>query len=131
MSDRRATRYTLAAIQLLVAANGLWGGTMMITDSWELPAEWLQHTPFTSWTLPGLALLGFVGVGVLVAAILVLARHRLARPVAVASGAGLCAWIAVQLAWLRVVHPVMQPAIFAAGAAIIVLAWRLPPTVTD
>lgn len=68
----------------------------------------------------------FVGIGETIAGIAVLATFAYARRLAIASGIGLCTWIVVQLAWLRMVHPVMQPAIFAAGIAIWLLARGLP-----
>jgi hypothetical protein len=55
-----------------------------------------------------------------------LARRPYAPAVSLAAGWALIGWIIVQLVWLQVFHPVMQPAMLAAGFLIIALAWRLP-----
>ncbi|GAA1751033.1 hypothetical protein [Kocuria aegyptia] len=118
----------LVALQVSVGLLALLGGWQMLTGGLGLDPAWLQRTPFPDWTLPALALMLLPGAGELIAAAAVLRRHRHARPLAILSGMGLIAWILVQLAWLQVVHPVMQPAIFLVGALITVLAWSLPRT---
>jgi hypothetical protein len=95
-------------------------------DAWDLPRSWLQHTPFDEWVLPGLALLAFVGIGLLTASAAIVFRVQHARDLSLLAGGGLCAWIVVQLAWLRMIHPVVQPTIFVAGVTIMLLAWRMP-----
>jgi hypothetical protein len=49
---------------------------MMLTRHMELDQAWLQETPFTAWTIPGIALLLLPGVGELLAAAAVLLRWR-------------------------------------------------------
>jgi hypothetical protein len=128
----RGARWELAIVvgllQVFVGLMGIWGGIMLLTDAWALPQEWLRHSPFSGWHLPGLALLVFVGVGCSVAGVITVANLRASRLLSTAAGAGLCAWIVVQIAWLRIVHPVMQPVIFGIGVAIFVLARRLSPS---
>lgn len=122
------TTVPLVALQVSVGLLAVLGGWQMLTGGLRLDPEWLRRTPFPDWTLPGLALLLLPGVGELVAAAAVLLRHRYARPLAVFSGVGLIAWILVQLAWLQLVHPVMQPVIVLVGVLITALAWSLPRT---
>jgi hypothetical protein len=123
-------RIALVCIQLLVAAGAVQGGLMLLRGSPDLSMSWLDHTPFTSWTLPGIALLVFVGGGELFAALAVVFRARFARPLSIFSGLGLVAWVLLQLGWMRIVHPVMHPLIFAVGAVITLLALRLPNSST-
>lgn len=118
---------SLVALQLLVGGLALAGGLMMLTGNMELDQAWLQKTPFTAWTIPGIALLLLPGVGELLAAAAVLLRWRYARQLAIFSGLGLVAWILVQLLWMQVFHPVMHPLIGGAGIAITILGWMLPP----
>jgi hypothetical protein len=123
---RRGTRIALVLLELLIGANAVWGGIMLVTDSWKLGQEWLDNTFFDSWFLPGAALLVIIGGSQLAAAVTLLARRPYAPAVSLAAGWVLIGWIIVQLAWLQVFHPVMQPAMLAAGFLIIALAWRLP-----
>ncbi len=123
---RNGTRIALVLLELLIGLNAVWGGVMLMTDSWKLGHAWLDNTPFDSWFLPGLALLLVIGGSQLAAAATLLARRPFAREVSIVAGQILIGWIIVQLAWLRVFHPVMQPAMLAAGFVIASLAWRLP-----
>jgi hypothetical protein len=117
----------LVVLQLLVGGFAVAGGVLMLTGNMELDQAWLQKTPFTAWTIPGIALLLLPGVGGLLAAAAVLLRWRYARQLAIFSGLGLVAWILVQLLWMQVFHPVMHPLIGGAGIAITILSWMLPP----
>jgi hypothetical protein len=123
---RNGTRIALVLIELLIGANAVWGGIMLMTDSCKLGPEWLDDTFFDSWFLPGVALLVIIGGSQLVAAVTLLARRPYAQAVSLAAGSILIGWIIVQLAWLQVFHLVMQPAMLAAGFLITALAWRLP-----
>ena len=117
----------LVILQLLVGGLAVAGGVLMLTGNMELEQAWLQKTPFTGWTIPGIALLLLPGVGELLAAAAVLMRWKYARPLAIFSGLGLVAWILVQLVWMQVFHPVMHPLMGSIGIAIAVLGWMLPP----
>jgi hypothetical protein len=123
--ERRGTRIALVLLELLIGANAVWGGIMLMTDSWKLDQEWLDNTPFDSWFVPGLALLVIIGSTQLAAAASLLARRPYAQAASLAAGWVLIGWIIVQLAWLQVFHPVMQPAMLAAGFLVVALAWRL------
>lgn len=123
---RTGTRIGLVLIELFIAANAVWGGTMLMTDGWKLSHEWLDNTFFDSWFLPGVALLLIIGGSQLAAAATLLARRPYAREVSIAAGLVMVGWIVVQLAWLQVFHPVMQPTLLVAGVVIIALARRLP-----
>ncbi len=119
-------RVGLGLLELSIGTSAVWGGVMLMTDRWNMPADWLRHTPFDSWLLPGLALVGLIGGTQLVAGLALLSHHPAARTASIAAGLILVGWIVVQLVWLRKLHPVMQPTMLAAGAAIIALASRLP-----
>ena len=125
MQERRKVRIVLVLIELFVGINGLVAGPMLIRDSWHLPMAWLARTPFHSWVWPGVALLVFVGVGETLTALYTLDRGRHARGLSIFAGLGLCSWIVLQVAWLRIFSG-LQPSIFVVGAVIATLAWRLP-----
>ncbi|WP_226924804.1 hypothetical protein [Georgenia satyanarayanai] len=121
-----ALRVTLAAVMALTGVVAVWGGLMLIQGAWEMDPAWLQHTPFDSWTLPGLATLLFPGVGVLLASVWVVGRLPHHRALAIAAGVGLMVWVGVELVWMQVLHPVMHPLIFTVGLLVAVLGRLLP-----
>ena len=66
----KAIRIILVVIEALVGLGALAGGIAILTgvfDQW-LPLAWLQGTPFSDYTIPGLILLIVIGGGMLVAA---------------------------------------------------------------
>jgi hypothetical protein len=126
MPARNGTRITLVLLELLIGLNAVWGGVMLMTNGWDLTYDWLDNTFFDSWFLPGVALLVIIGGTQLTAAVTLLARRPYAREISIAAGLVMVGWIVVQLAWLQIFHPVMQPSLFIAGFLITVLAWRLP-----
>ena len=117
----------LVVLQLLVGGLAVAGGLMMLTGNMELDQDWLQKTPFTAWTIPGIALLLLPGAGELLTTAAVLLHWPYARQVAIFSGLGLVAWILVQLLWMQVFHPVMHPLIGGIGIAITILGSMWPP----
>jgi hypothetical protein len=87
-----------------------------------MPLSWLHQTPLTSWALPGAALLIGVAVPQFTALGLIVSGHRWALAASYLAGLGLVLWIAVQMLVLQR-YFIMQPAIAAAGAAEMLLAW--------
>jgi hypothetical protein len=62
-------RIGLGLLELLIGADALWGGVMLMSDAWRMPTDWLRHSPFDDWFLPGLALIVLIGGSQLVAAV--------------------------------------------------------------
>ncbi len=121
--------WALAATELLIAFQAFSGGVGLITDTWQLPTEWLARTPFQDWVGPGWALILLVGVPHLAAAVPVLARPvrpRLGTLAGYLAGASLLVWIAMQLVLLQVFF-FLQPVIAVIGLWEIGLAhwWRV------
>jgi hypothetical protein len=67
----RVRRYALVGLNLFLAANAAAGALWVVP---ALPREWLAGTPFHDYTIPALALGLVVGLGALVAAILLLVQ---------------------------------------------------------
>lgn len=115
---RRAWQaWALAAVELFVAYQAVSGGVGLMTDSWQLPTEWLARTPFDSWVGPGWVLIGLVGLPHLLAAVppvLLPGRARLGILAGYLAGASLLVWIAVQVALLQV-YFFLQPVIVGIG----------------
>lgn len=113
--------WLVAALAWLIAAASVFGGIRLINDGLGMPASYLTATPFSSWELPGLALLLGVAVPQLTTAILIAAGHRWALTASYLAGAALVAWILVQLLVMQR-YFFLQPVIAALGIAELALA---------
>lgn len=118
---RNWARGTLSVVLILVVANAIYGGVGLIANGLGMPSEWLRSTPFTSWVLPGAALLITVAAPQLIAAGLTTAGHRWAALAGLAAAAGLVLWIVVQLLVLRR-YFFLQPVIAGLGVVEMALA---------
>jgi hypothetical protein len=114
--------WILGGMLLLIGAAGVFGGVSLVRDGFGMPLSWLHQTPFTSWALPGIVLLIGVAVPQFTALGLIVSGHRWALAGGYLAGLGLVLWIAVQMLVLQR-YFIMQPAIAAAGAAEMLLAW--------
>jgi hypothetical protein len=117
----KSTKITLIVIQLLVMVNAFGGGFYGLSGAKAIPRTWLDGSPFHSFFVPSLFLFVCIGGGMLVATIVWLRKSRLAPWVSLVMGALLMLWIIVQVSIIGYVSW-MQPASFAAGAAIATLA---------
>jgi len=97
---------------LLLSINGLgalYGGISFIADptgaSMQMPLSYLEHSPFSSYLIPGIVLL-LVNGCLSIATIILLLRKNAGTPLLVmAQGVLLSGWILVQMAMLRMFYP--------------------------
>lgn len=136
-----ALLYALSACLLVLAAGALYGGWLLITDpsglSLQMPVTHLQRGPFQDFFIPGLILFAVLGIGPVLVTLALwlrprwrwlrglerLTREHWAWSAALAVGAALVIWIAVQL--LLVDFFWLQPALLALG--LVILALGLSP----
>ena len=114
-------RYLLGGLLAFGALNAFAGGYYGLSGAAGVPIEWLAGTPFSDYTIPSLILFVVVGGSLLVATVAVFARARIARAAALAAGAILLVWIAVQVAMIGYVSW-MQPATAIGGLLVLLLA---------
>ncbi len=119
--SRRVIPQVLAALELFVGLIAMCGGVVLAAGVGGLPGSALARTPFTSWLLPGLALLVLVGLPMLVAGVAVVTGSRYAGTLSIVAGVLLAGWLVTQVVVLGS-WSVLQPAMFAVALAIIVLA---------
>ena len=121
-------RWILFALLLFNGISAVVAGAMLVYapdgSSLEMPLSWLDHSPFHSYRIPGLLLVSVIGLGSLVAAVVLLQRHRHTGRFAQVAGSALVIWIMVQMLMLRTVLPI-QVTFLLVGLAIIWLAERL------
>ena len=124
-SRSSAVRYALGGLLAFGALNAFAGGCYGLSGARGVPVEWLHGSPFNDYSVPSLILFTVVGGSLLIAAIAVFARARIARASGLTAGAIVLVWIGVQLAILGYVSW-MQPATAIGGVLILVLAWVWP-----
>jgi hypothetical protein len=102
---RKSRFYGLGALQLFIGIGAVAGGLALILDpsgeSLGTPIELLERTPFATFLLPGIILFTVNGLGSLAGAVASFSRQRYAGEMAMALGAFLVAWIAVQIYWME------------------------------
>jgi hypothetical protein len=96
----KGIRITLAVIEALIGLGAIGGGIATLTgafDQW-FPVAWLQGTPFSDYTIPGLILLIVVGGGMLLAAAAQFIQREWAVLLSAAMGFVMLGWIACEVA---------------------------------
>jgi hypothetical protein len=116
-------RWTLAAIESLVAVNALGGMAYALGGAPGVPEEWLDDTPFGSYLVPGLYLGVVVGGSSLAAAYATIRDPRRARVAAFGSSAVMVSWIVAQVAVIGY-RSALQPLLAATAVAVAHLAVR-------
>jgi len=83
-----AIRFLLVVIEVIVGLGAIGGGIAILTGSFDqyIPLAWLQGTPFSDYTIPGLILLIVIGGGMLAAAATVFVQHEWAVLLSAAMG---------------------------------------------
>ncbi len=122
----RAIRWILGALLGFLALNAFGGAWYGLSGAPNVPREWLEGSPFSSYLIPSLFLGVVVGGACLAACIGVLRKSRFTPPLAMSAGVLLLAWIAVQVALIGWVSW-LQPAVAICGAVIVLLAAPLVP----
>ncbi len=117
----------MGILLLVLAVNAIGGGIYGMAGAKDIPAEWLNGSPFSDYFIPSLFLFVVIGGSCLVSAILVLGRRHMARQASFFCGILLLAWIMIQFYIIGYVS-LLQPAIFLSGILILVLAKILPAT---
>lgn len=114
MSDTsgKSTIPTLRILSILLllfnGAGAIYGGWKLISDpdgeSLGLSLDYLQHTPFADYLIPGLVLLIMNGLLSMVTAGLVLSRTKAYPLWIIFQGLVLTAWIIIQLIMIQFVY---------------------------
>ncbi|QKV80515.1 hypothetical protein [Amycolatopsis sp. Hca4] len=104
----RATMRLLATFESLLAASAVYGGVSLIARApgFAMPVEWLAPLGLTSWVLPGFALVLVVGGSLAAASVFAWRSDFRAPAAALAAGAVLTGWLAIQFGVIGVRAPV-------------------------
>lgn len=106
---KKAVRITTGLISGFVALTAIGGGVVMLTGLDEFPPEWLETTPFSSYTIPALLLAVLVGGSALVAAVLLFRNPDRAGWAALMAGAMMAGYVGIEAIILNQVPPGPTP----------------------
>lgn len=101
--------FVLALILLFFnGVSAIFGGWGLISDpsgqKLQMPIEWLQHTLFNDYMIPGIVLFVFNGLFSTVIFVLSLFRYKHYPPLVVFQGSTLLIWIIVQVIIIQLFH---------------------------
>lgn len=123
MTPQRIARGTLLFVQAFVAVTSVLGGAALIAGSvldmsgtpLAIPTSYLEGSPFSSFVVPGLALMLIVGGTHIAAFVMVARRMRWAMLAAAIAGFGVLVWIFVQMVYIP--YSPLQLTYFVLGLA--------------
>jgi hypothetical protein len=100
MMNHKLVRIVLIVIETFVGVSAVAGGIALLTGVFAqgIPVAWLQGTPFSDYTVPGLALAILVGGGMLLAAATVFIQREWAVLVSAVAGIFMVGFEVVEVA---------------------------------
>lgn len=123
--------YRIAAIVLLLfnGIGAIYGGYLFMAapdgSLMHMPLSFLDHSPFTSFLIPGIILIVFNGLFSLVTCVSLILNTKHYALMIVMQGIILLIWITVQIGMIRSYDAVLHTTFLAVGAALIFLGRRL------
>jgi hypothetical protein len=123
----KALRGSLDALHMLVGLGGLAGGLAAVSNPaapMGMSAEALRNGPFTDFLIPGLFLMGVIGLGNLAGGFVSIRKMKYSGIVSGGLGAVLMAWIVIQC-WILQAVVALHVIFFCIGAVQGLLAFAL------
>lgn len=123
--------YRIAALVLLLfnGIGAIYGGYLFIAapdgSLMHMPLNFLEHSPFTNFLIPGIILIIFNGVFSLFTSVCLLLRTKRYPLMIILQGVILLIWITVQIVMIRNYDDVLHTTFLAVGAALIFLGWKM------
>jgi len=108
-----------------MAVSAAGGAVYGLSGAPGVQTEWLDGSPFSSYVIPSIVLLVAVGGSAAAALAALVSGSRRAPGLAIAAGAIVIAWIAVEVIWIP--FSPLQPACLTAGLAMIALGRAIRP----
>lgn len=121
---RNLTGIFLLLLHAVTAVNAIGGGIYGINGAEQVPASWLQGSPFTSYFIPALFLLLVIGGSCIISFVLLLKKKKKAPVFSFLTGIILAAWILIQVRWIGFVS-FLQPLVFVIALLIVLLSYRM------
>jgi hypothetical protein len=124
---KRLLTYSLGALQAFIGVTAIAGGFRLVSNpngTLDIPIEWLNNSPFTSYLIPGLVLLVVIGFGNVLASIVSFLKMRCAGGIAIILGTFLILFMTIEV-WFVGLRNFLQPLYFILGAIVLVLGLKL------
>ena len=121
---RRQTEKTIAVLGGLTAVNALGGAVYGLGGAPNVPAGWLEGSPFRDYRIPSMILGVGVGGTSIVAAVTAWRSSDRAGPATVSAGAVLVGWVGAQVAIIGR-RSFLQPLFGGVGIAMVGLGAQL------
>lgn len=119
--------YFLGSLQAFIGVTAIVGGLRLVSNPNgvpDFPIEWLTHSPFTSYFIPGLALLTIIGLGNVFAGAVTFLRKGYSGNVAALFGIFLIFYMTVEI-WFVGLRNFLQPLYFVLGTMVLVIGLKL------
>jgi hypothetical protein len=124
---KKVLRGSLDALHILVGLGGLAGGLAAVSNPaapMGMSTEALRNGPFTDFLIPGLFLMGIIGLGNLAGGFVSIRRMKYSGIVSGGLGVVLMAWIVIQC-WMLQAVVALHAIFFCIGAIQGLLAFAL------
>jgi hypothetical protein len=128
MRKKKGLPNGLGLLQVFIGLGALAGGLGLVLEpsgaDLGMLLETLEHSPFSTYFVPGIVLFLVNGLGSLVGAAASFSRHRHTGEIAMALGAFLVVWITLQVYWISASHW-LQALYLGLGFLELILGWWL------
>lgn len=126
--NRKKLRWTLIAVDAFAAVSTVAGGVELVTGLRRFPTAWLQGTPFSDYTVPGLILGLVVGGSATIATVMTVKSASAGSAASFSGGIILAGWIAGEVLLLNQPNPTwVEGFYFGVGMLMATLAIALAP----
>ena len=126
----KLVRIVLVVLEAIVALSAIAGGVSLATGTITFPLAWLQGTPFSDYTIPGLVLAVVVGGSALLATATIFIHREWTVLVLVAAGLLMAGYVVVHVAlidhldWFYTVYFVLGLVLFGLAADLRMAEYR-------
>ncbi len=104
----RTLRITAIILLLFNSIGALWGGAGLIYDPsgefMQMPLDFLTHSPFNNYLIPGIILFTINGLMCLAVAILTIRRWKHYPQLIILQGTLLAGWLSVQIMMIQIFY---------------------------
>ncbi|MBW2411139.1 MAG: hypothetical protein JRF72_15175 [Deltaproteobacteria bacterium] len=124
---KRLLIYSLGALQAFIGITAIAGGFRLVSNpngTVDIPIQWLNNSPFTSYLIPGLVLLIVIGFGNVLAGTVSFLKKRYAGGIAAILGTFLICFMTIEV-WFVGLRNFLQPLYFILGAIVLILGLKL------
>ena len=126
---KKLTRITAVILLFFNGVSAGFGGLGLIIDpsgkTMQLPFDFLEHTPFNDFLIPGIILFTVNGLFNFFAGILGIMKKKIFAFLTLLCGIGLTGWITVQIILIKSFYAPLHLPYFIIGLTLIILAYFL------